>query len=99
MVEAPSSNLGQRRFDPDRWHEIDQELRCAECWATLTAMGNERGSYGANISKSGSTFGAVAIVLGIGAVIYGFSPGARHWYKHGRLPSSEDTSRSSRWHR
>jgi hypothetical protein len=55
-------------------------------------MANERGSYGADASKHGS-FGAVAVVLGLGAVIYGFSPGARHWYKHGRLPAAEETSK------
>ncbi len=44
---------------------------------------NERGSYGDDHGSSG-----VGIVIGFGlmAVIYGLSPGARHFYKHGHLP-------------
>ena len=57
-------------------------------------MANDRGSYGAEASEG--SLSSVAVVLGLGAVIYGLSPGARHWYRHGRLPSSEDTTR---WHR
>jgi hypothetical protein len=59
-------------------------------------MANGRGSYGADASKSGSGLGAVGVLLALGVVIYGLSPGARHWYRHGRLPATEDTAR---WHR
>lgn len=29
---------------------------------------------------------SVAIVLGLTAAIFGLSPGARHFYRHGKLP-------------
>jgi len=54
---------------------------------------NDRGTYEeAAEKKGGGVLPAVVIVLGLGAAIYGFSPGARHWYKHGRLPVAEDTA-------
>ena len=56
------------------------------------AMGNDRGSYGANAGKSGGAALPIVLVLGCTALIYGISPGARHWYKHGRLPAAEDTT-------
>jgi hypothetical protein len=49
---------------------------------------NERGTYG-DRKESGSVL-SVAIVVGLAAAIYGLSPGARHWYKHGRLPNGHD---------
>lgn len=51
---------------------------------------NERGSYGQDASKKGGAL-SVVIVLGLGAVVIGLSPGVKHWYKHGRLPAAEDT--------
>jgi hypothetical protein len=51
---------------------------------------NARGQYGnagrAADSAGGSGIGGILIVLGITVGIYAFSPGARHWYKHGHLP-------------
>jgi hypothetical protein len=46
-----------------------------------------RGQYGspATDGKGRSTVGVVAILV-VAVGIYAFSPGARHWYKHGRLP-------------
>lgn len=54
-------------------------------------MANERGSYKQDTGKKNDVL-PVVILIGVGAVIYGLSPGARHWYKHGRLPAAEDTS-------
>jgi len=42
-----------------------------------------RGQYPS--TGHGSGLGVLAL-LGIGVGIYAASPGARHWYKHGRLP-------------
>jgi hypothetical protein len=58
---------------------------------------NERGHYGSSNAddqdddqerRRGGAL-PVVLVVGIAAAIYGFSPGARHWYKYGRLPPSE----------
>lgn len=35
--------------------------------------------------KRGGT-GAILLILGIAVGVYAFSPGARHFYKHGQLP-------------
>lgn len=35
--------------------------------------------------KKGGTL-AIVIILIMTAAVYGLSPGARHYYKHGRLP-------------
>ena len=45
---------------------------------------NERGSYGDRRERSSAL--GIAIVLGATALIYGLSPGALHYYKHGFLP-------------
>lgn len=48
---------------------------------------NQRGEYGTAASSEGKGGTAgILILLGIAAGIYGLSPGARHYYKHGRLP-------------
>jgi hypothetical protein len=50
---------------------------------------NDRGQYGNDraAQKNGSSLGGILIGVGIAVGIYAFSPGARHWYKHGHLPS------------
>ena len=58
-----------------------------------SARPNARGSFG-DRGKS-SLAGTLGVGVGIMAVIYALSPGARHWYKHGRLPEAETTAR---WH-
>jgi hypothetical protein len=50
---------------------------------------NERGQYvdhDARDTRRGSGWGGAVVLLGITAAIYALSPGARYWYKHGRLP-------------
>lgn len=53
---------------------------------------NERGQYGAQAAQaqddrgSGNNTGGVLVAFGLGIGLYAFSPGARHFYKHGRLP-------------
>ena len=48
---------------------------------------NQRGQYGAAASSDGKGGTAgILVLLGIAAGIYGLSPGARYFYKHGRLP-------------
>ena len=52
---------------------------------------NERGQYGATTAttaaeRKGLGLGGVLALVGITAGIYALSPGARHYYKHGRLP-------------
>jgi hypothetical protein len=47
---------------------------------------NDRGTYEDRKESRGNGALSIVIVLGIAGAIYGFSPGARHWYKHGRLP-------------
>jgi len=63
-------------------------------------MANERGSYGEANGGEGRRSGAlpVLLMLGIAAGLYALSPGARHFYKHGRLPvvAAEE---SSQWER
>jgi len=48
---------------------------------------NERGQYG-DTPRSDGKGGAVGILvaLGVAVGIYALSPGARHYYRHGRLP-------------
>lgn len=50
---------------------------------------NDRGQYGdggRTAGTDGGGIGGILIGLGIAVGIYAFSPGARHWYKHGHLP-------------
>jgi hypothetical protein len=49
---------------------------------------NDRGQYADRDRDGhrGSGWGGVAIAFMIMAGIYALSPGARHFYKHGRLP-------------
>jgi hypothetical protein len=52
---------------------------------------NDRGEYGDAECKRGGA-GGVAILAAITIAIYATSPGARHWYRHGRLPSHRGES-------
>jgi hypothetical protein len=63
-------------------------------------MANERGSYGPSGSEEGKGNSGLAILLlaGVTAGIYALSPGARHFYKHGRLPSLP-TEETGQWRR
>ena len=56
-------------------------------------MANERGSYGDDAGDKGKKNGVLPILLMLGAAVgvYALSPGARHFYKHGRLPPAEET--------
>lgn len=56
---------------------------------------NERGTYGDDAKPEDWKSGA--IVIGIAAAIYLLSPGARHWYKHGRLPTPARSSHRLRF--
>lgn len=55
-----------------RWQAFD---------APITKIGAD-----SDAPKKGG-FGTVAIVVGIGVAIVAFSPGMRHFYKHGKLPA------------
>jgi len=57
-------------------------------------MANERGSYGQSGPEESKGNSGIAILLLLGATvgIYALSPGARHYYKHGRLPPAEETA-------
>jgi hypothetical protein len=52
---------------------------------------NQRGQYGppadTGDKKGGGGVGGILAVLGITVGIYALSPGARYFYKHGRLPA------------
>ena len=48
------------------------------------AAANERGQYGDAENSKG--VGGILIGFGIAVGIYALSPGARHYYRHGRLP-------------
>jgi len=45
---------------------------------------NDRGTY--RKTREGGALG-IGIVAGLLALTYGLAPGARHWYRHGRLPN------------
>jgi hypothetical protein len=60
-------------------------LRLTACRAKLFVM-NERGQYGDRDEHPRRGPGGVVLVLGLAVTIYASSPGARHFYKHGRLP-------------
>ncbi len=55
-------------------------------------MENDRGSYGDQSTHGGGGGIGIGIMVGLVAVIYGLSPGARHFYRHGRLPPAESTA-------
>jgi hypothetical protein len=50
---------------------------------------NQRGQYGAPAPKEHESPGAgwILALVGISVGIYALSPGARHFYRHGYLPS------------
>jgi hypothetical protein len=57
-------------------------------------MANERGTYGPNGGtgeQKGGGWLAIVLLAGATVGIYALSPGARHFYKHGRLPPAEET--------
>ena len=52
---------------------------------------NQRGQYGAPApageeKSAGKTGLGIAIMAALTVGVYALSPGARHYYKHGRLP-------------
>jgi hypothetical protein len=54
-------------------------------------MANQRGEYGDapdGDRKESLGAGGILLVAGIAVGVYALSPGARHFYKHGRLPSA-----------
>jgi hypothetical protein len=55
-------------------------------------MARERGSYGEEEDNGGGGL-AILFLFGITVGIYALSPGARHFYKHGRLPAPQKTGR------
>jgi hypothetical protein len=61
-------------------------VRAVATSTALRAAANARGEYGDSPEgKKKGGGGSVVIVLGAAVAIYALSPGARHFYKHGRL--------------
>ena len=61
-------------------------------------MANERGSYGnAAVKDDDKKDGGllpVLVLAGVTIGVYALSPGARHFYKHGKLPPvAEETAK------
>jgi hypothetical protein len=63
-------------------------VRAIATSTALRAAANARGEYGDSPEGKKTGGGGVGIILGVAVAIYALSPGARHFYKHGRLPEA-----------